>query len=81
MAEYWTQKKAAELNKAIGGHSRTPCVQHWNEICNAPDGQMHCGRTWHLLRHLLVKTNPSPINVIDYPRPCTAPYGNTLTMI
>ncbi|XP_077564790.1 uncharacterized protein LOC144180295 [Haemaphysalis longicornis] len=50
------RKKVAELNRAIQGHCRALCVQQWNEICNAADGQLHCGRTWNLLRHLLDET-------------------------
>ncbi|XP_077498683.1 uncharacterized protein LOC144109760 [Amblyomma americanum] len=50
------RKKVAELNRAIEAHCRVLCTQQWNEICSAADGQMHCGRNWNLLRHLLDET-------------------------
>ncbi|XP_072143750.1 uncharacterized protein [Dermacentor andersoni] len=50
------RKKVAELNRAIEVHCRLLCTQQWNEICNAADGQMHCGKTWNLMRHLLDET-------------------------
>lgn len=50
------RKKIAELNRVIETHCRTLCAQRWHEICSAADGQMHCGRTWTLLRHLLDET-------------------------
>ncbi|XP_072142945.1 uncharacterized protein [Dermacentor andersoni] len=50
------RKKVAELNRAIEVHCRLLCTQQWNEICNAADGQMHSGKTWNLMRHLLDKT-------------------------
>ncbi|XP_077492029.1 uncharacterized protein LOC144102713 [Amblyomma americanum] len=39
------RKKVAELIRAIEAHCRVLCTQQWNEIFNAADGQMHCGRT------------------------------------
>lgn len=50
------RKKVAELNRTIEEYCRTLCAQQWDEICNAADGQMHNGKTWNLLRHLLDKT-------------------------
>ncbi|XP_072143706.1 uncharacterized protein [Dermacentor andersoni] len=50
------RKKVAELNREIESHSRVLCTQQWNEVCNAADGQMHCGKTWSMLRHLLDAT-------------------------
>lgn len=50
------RKQVAELNRAIEDHCRVLCAQQWNEICNAADGQMHSGKTWNLLRHLLDET-------------------------
>nr|XP_050042883.1 uncharacterized protein LOC126540140 [Dermacentor andersoni] len=50
------RKKVAELNREIESHSRVLCTQEWNEVCNAADGQMHCGKTWSMLRHLLDAT-------------------------
>ncbi|XP_077542813.1 uncharacterized protein LOC144155328 [Haemaphysalis longicornis] len=50
------RKKVAELNRAIEAHCRVLCTQQWNEICSAADGQMHCGKTWNLMRHLLDET-------------------------
>ncbi|XP_077508619.1 uncharacterized protein LOC144120005 [Amblyomma americanum] len=51
------RKKVAEVNQAIEEHCRALCTQQWIEICNAADGQMHSGKTWNLLRHLLDETN------------------------
>lgn len=50
------RKKIAELNRVFEAHCTTLCAQRWHEICSAADGQMHCGRTWTLLRHLLDET-------------------------
>ncbi|KAG0444479.1 hypothetical protein HPB47_013748 [Ixodes persulcatus] len=50
------RKKVAEFNREIEDHCRVLCLQQWNEICNAADGQMHSGMTWNLLRHLLDET-------------------------
>ncbi|XP_065281367.1 uncharacterized protein [Dermacentor albipictus] len=50
------RKKVAELNRVIEAHCRLLCTQQWNEIFNAADGQMHCGKTWNLMRHLLDET-------------------------
>ncbi|XP_070377433.1 uncharacterized protein [Dermacentor albipictus] len=50
------RKNVAELNRAIEVHCRLLCMQQWNEICNAADGQMHWGKTWNLVRHLLDET-------------------------
>lgn len=50
------RKKVAELNRAIECYSRELCAQQWHAVCNEADGQMHKGRTWNLLRHLLDET-------------------------
>ncbi|XP_077561702.1 uncharacterized protein LOC144178042 [Haemaphysalis longicornis] len=50
------RKKVAELNRAIECYSRQLCAQQWHAVCNEADGQMHKGRTWNLLRHLLDET-------------------------
>lgn len=50
------RKKVAELNKAIEEHCRTLCKQQWDELCNAVDGQLHNGKAWQILRHLLDNT-------------------------
>ncbi|KAL1445243.1 hypothetical protein MTO96_045131 [Rhipicephalus appendiculatus] len=50
------RKKIAELNRMTEAHCRTLCAQRWHEICSAADGQMHCGRAWTVLRHLLDET-------------------------
>nr|XP_050028077.1 uncharacterized protein LOC126523519 [Dermacentor andersoni] len=47
------RKKIAELNRQIEVHCRVLCTQQWNEACNEADGQMHKGKTWNMLRHLL----------------------------
>ncbi|XP_077534634.1 uncharacterized protein LOC144146565 [Haemaphysalis longicornis] len=54
------RKKIAELNRVIEAHCTTLCAQRWHEIRSAADGQMHCGRTWTLLRHLLDETRTKP---------------------
>ncbi|XP_065283174.1 uncharacterized protein [Dermacentor albipictus] len=48
--------KIAELNRQIEVHCRMLCTQQWNEACNEADGQMHKGKTWNMLRHLLDET-------------------------
>ncbi|XP_077543463.1 uncharacterized protein LOC144155721 [Haemaphysalis longicornis] len=50
------RKKVAELNHAIEKHCRSLCRQQWNEMCSAADGQLHVGKTWAMLRHLLDET-------------------------
>ncbi|XP_077530888.1 uncharacterized protein LOC144142932 [Haemaphysalis longicornis] len=50
------RKKVAELNHAIEKHWRSLCRQQCNEMCNAADGQLHVGKTWSMLRHLLDET-------------------------
>ncbi|XP_077546008.1 uncharacterized protein LOC144158762 [Haemaphysalis longicornis] len=50
------RKKVAELNRAIEKHCRTLCRQQWFQTCSAADGQMHTGKTWAMLRHLLDET-------------------------
>ncbi|XP_077530679.1 uncharacterized protein LOC144142785 [Haemaphysalis longicornis] len=50
------RKKVAELNRAIECYSRELCAQQWHAVCNEADGQMHKGRTWNLLHHLLDET-------------------------
>lgn len=47
------RKRVAELNRSIEKYSRQLCAQQWNAICNEADGQLHAGRTWKLLRHLM----------------------------
>ncbi|XP_077547566.1 uncharacterized protein LOC144159740 [Haemaphysalis longicornis] len=47
------RKKVAELNREIVAHSRVLCTQQWNEVCNEADSQMHCGKTWSMLKSLL----------------------------
>lgn len=46
----------AELKRAIEEHCHGLCVQQCNAICNAADGQLHCGRTWNILPRLLDET-------------------------
>ncbi|XP_070378132.1 uncharacterized protein [Dermacentor albipictus] len=50
------RKKIAELNRQIEVHCRVLCTQQWNEACNEADRQMHKGKTWNMLRHLLDET-------------------------
>ncbi|XP_077552161.1 uncharacterized protein LOC144166528 [Haemaphysalis longicornis] len=50
------RQEITELNRGIEAHCRTLSAQRWHEICSAADRQMHCGRTWTLLRHLLDET-------------------------
>ncbi|XP_077542647.1 uncharacterized protein LOC144155191 [Haemaphysalis longicornis] len=47
------RKKVAELNREVEAHSRVLCTQQWNEVCNEADSQMHCGKTWSMLKSLL----------------------------
>ncbi|XP_077531669.1 uncharacterized protein LOC144144172 [Haemaphysalis longicornis] len=47
------RKKVAELNREIEAHNRVLCTQQWNEVCNEADSQMHCGKTWSMLKSLL----------------------------
>ncbi|KAM7307743.1 hypothetical protein ISCGN_011379 [Ixodes scapularis] len=51
------RKKVAELNRSIEEHCRTLNRQQWDEMCNAEDGQLHNGKAWSLLKHLLDATN------------------------
>ncbi|KAG0414497.1 hypothetical protein HPB47_008340 [Ixodes persulcatus] len=51
------RKKVAELNRSIEEHCRTLNRQQWDEMCNAVDGQLHNGKAWSLLKHLLDATN------------------------
>lgn len=50
------RKKIAELNRQIEAHCKVLCTQQWNEACNEADGQLHKGKTWNMLRHLLDET-------------------------
>ncbi|KAG0414681.1 hypothetical protein HPB47_008173 [Ixodes persulcatus] len=50
------RKKIAELNRQIEAHCKMLCTQQWNEACNEGDGQIHKGKTWNMLRHLLDDT-------------------------
>ncbi|XP_077553406.1 uncharacterized protein LOC144168262 [Haemaphysalis longicornis] len=49
-------KRVAELGRAIDKYSRELCAQQWHATCSEADGQLHQGRTWKLLRHLLDET-------------------------
>ncbi|KAG0436899.1 hypothetical protein HPB47_017709 [Ixodes persulcatus] len=51
------RKKVAELNRSIEEHCRTLNRQQWDQMCNAVDGQLHNGKAWSLLKHLLDATN------------------------
>ncbi|XP_049514057.1 uncharacterized protein LOC119431900 [Dermacentor silvarum] len=42
-----------EAKQAIEGHCRTHGKQQWDEVCDSIDGQMHNGKTWGMLKHLL----------------------------
>ncbi|KAH7971817.1 hypothetical protein HPB52_002977 [Rhipicephalus sanguineus] len=57
-ASHGQQKFKALLHKAsrIEAHCKVLCTQQWNEVCNEADGQMHKGKTWNMLRHLLDET-------------------------
>lgn len=50
------RKKIAEINKNIEEHCRTLNRQQWDELCNAVDGQLHNGKAWNLMKHLLDET-------------------------
>ncbi|XP_077548005.1 uncharacterized protein LOC144160658 [Haemaphysalis longicornis] len=50
------RKKVAELNKEIENHCRVLSNQKWNEMCCAVDGQLHNGKAWNLLKHLMDET-------------------------
>lgn len=47
------RKKIAILNQQIEAHCKVLCTQQWHEVCSEADGQLHKGRTWGMLRHLL----------------------------
>lgn len=51
------RKRVAELGRAIERYSKELRAQQWHAVCNAADGQLHTGRTWKLLRHLLDSTS------------------------
>ncbi|XP_077541716.1 uncharacterized protein LOC144153828 [Haemaphysalis longicornis] len=50
------RKRIATLGREIEKYSRELCTQRWHAVCNEADGQLHNGRTWKLLRHLLDET-------------------------
>ncbi|XP_077531005.1 uncharacterized protein LOC144143064 [Haemaphysalis longicornis] len=50
------RKRIATLGREIEKYSRELCTQRWHAVCNEADGQLHKGRTWRLLRHLLDET-------------------------
>lgn len=50
------RKRIAALGREIEKYSRQLCTQQWHAICNEADGQLHKGRTWKLLRHLMDET-------------------------
>nr|XP_037282384.1 uncharacterized protein LOC119175583 [Rhipicephalus microplus] len=47
------RKRIAQLNRDIKHHSAVLCRQQWHAACQEADGQLHKGKTWRLLRHLL----------------------------
>ncbi|KAH6935680.1 hypothetical protein HPB50_007694 [Hyalomma asiaticum] len=47
------RKRIAQLNRHIEHHSAVLCRQQWHAVCQEADGQLHKGKTWRLLRHLL----------------------------
>ncbi|KAL1467134.1 hypothetical protein MTO96_042363 [Rhipicephalus appendiculatus] len=47
------RKRIAQLNVEIEKHSKVVCRQQWHAVCQEADGQLHKGKTWKLLRHLL----------------------------
>lgn len=47
------RKRIAQLNIEIEKHSKVVCRQQWHAVCQEADGQLHKGKTWKLLRHLL----------------------------
>ncbi|KAH7944580.1 hypothetical protein HPB52_021397 [Rhipicephalus sanguineus] len=47
------RKRIAQLNGDIEHHSAVLCRQQWHAVCQEADGQLHKGKTWRLLRHLL----------------------------
>lgn len=47
------RKKIAQLNREIEKYCATLCRQQWHAVCQQAGGQLHVGRTWHLLRYLL----------------------------
>ncbi|XP_077541236.1 uncharacterized protein LOC144153467 [Haemaphysalis longicornis] len=50
------RKRIAMLGREIEKYSRELCAQQWHAACSEADGQLHRGRTWALLRHLLDET-------------------------
>lgn len=50
------RKKIAEINREIEKHSKELGRQQWEQTCREADGQLHLGKTWRLLRHLLDDT-------------------------
>ncbi|XP_077560074.1 uncharacterized protein LOC144174936 [Haemaphysalis longicornis] len=50
------RKKIATLGREIEKYSRELCTQRWHAVCNEADGQLHKGRKWKFLRHLLAET-------------------------
>lgn len=51
------RKRIAQLNVEIEKHSKVVCRQQWHAVCQEADGQLHKGKTWKLLRHLLDEQN------------------------
>ncbi|KAH7977639.1 hypothetical protein HPB49_003112 [Dermacentor silvarum] len=47
------RKRIAQLNRDIEHHSAVLCREQWHAVCQEADGQLHKGKTWRLLRHLL----------------------------
>ncbi|KAL1481266.1 hypothetical protein MTO96_034558 [Rhipicephalus appendiculatus] len=47
------RKRIAQLNRDIEHHSAVLCRQQWHAVCQEADGQLHKGKPWRLLRHLL----------------------------
>ncbi|KAL1481157.1 hypothetical protein MTO96_050413 [Rhipicephalus appendiculatus] len=47
------RKRIAQLNRDIEYHRAVLCRQQWHAVCQEADGQLHKGKTWRLLRHLL----------------------------
>ncbi|KAL1471088.1 hypothetical protein MTO96_040105, partial [Rhipicephalus appendiculatus] len=47
------RKRIAQLNRDIERHSAVLCRQQWHAVCQEADAQLHKGKTWRLLRHLL----------------------------
>ncbi|XP_049522619.1 uncharacterized protein LOC125945090 [Dermacentor silvarum] len=50
------RKRISSLNRLIEEYCTQLSNQQWNEVCDAEDGRINSGTTWHLLKHLLDRT-------------------------